>query len=231
MLPIQISTPKLEGVLQVSKWLKVQVLLDADEMSELISALGPVFFVSASAPVQAEEAVISADMFLKKYAEYVSLLKQGQIPSVEEFRRYFSCALSSDLESFYAMAMEDGRYLIKPRKPVVQLQAHHFFYSTLDGQFHPMVLSNESVSWGLQFSYPQLFQDPATRQVVRVGDAFPNTVLFAKLQKWMRSATLPTPFIVQNKRTNSPIRIGRKSLSWIKSHPQLKQREINVLEL
>lgn len=231
MIPIPISTPKTEGVLQVSKWLKIQVLLDADEMQDLTNALQPVYFVSASAPVTAEEAVIEAGDFLQKYAEYVSLLKRGQVPAAEDFRRYFSCALSADLQAFYAMAVGDGRYLIKPRKPVVQLQAHHFFYSPLDQQFHPMVLSSESVSWGIQYSYPQLFQDPVTRQIVKVGEAFPNTALFAKLQKWIRSATLPTPFMAGGKRTNSPIRIGKKSLSWIKTHPQLKQREINVLEL
>lgn len=228
-MTIQISNLKIEGVLQVSKWLKFQVLLDAEEMQDLLQALSPVFFVSVSAPVKPEEAII--DDFLKKYGEYVALLKEGRIPPVEDFRRYFSCALSADLESFYAIDMGDGRQLIKPRRPVIQLQAHHFFYSTLDQKFHPMVLSNESISWGLQFSYPQLFQDPVTRKIVKVGETFPNTALFSRLQKWMRNATLPTPFVAQGKRTNSPIRIGKKSLSWIKNHPQLKQREIDVLEL
>jgi hypothetical protein len=228
--PIRISSPKVEGMLQVSKWLKVQVLLDSDEMQELLSVLSPVYFVVASELITADDAVISADSFLHKYAEYIRLLKQGQVPAPEDFRKYFSCALSTTLEPFYAIDAGKEKYLVKPLKPVVQLQAHHFFYSDLDGKFHPMVLSEDSVSWGVQFSYPQLFQDPKTRQVVKVTDTleFPNSALFSKLMKWLRSSTLPTPFEVGGVRINSPIRIGKKSLAWIKNHPQLQKKGIIV---
>jgi hypothetical protein len=229
-LPIQISSPKTEGILQVSKWIKIQVLLDLSEMQQLLQALGSIFFVVVSEPVAADEAVVLPQDFFKKYTDYVHLLKQGQAPNVDEFRRYFSCALSSSLETFYAIAAGNDKFLIKPKKPVVQLQTHHFFYSTLDGKFHPMVLSPESISWGLQLSYPQLFQDPVTRQIVKVTDSsdFPNTAMFSKLLKWMRSFTLPTPFEVEGVRINSPMRIGKQALAWIKNHPQLKQKGIQV---
>lgn len=228
--PIRISSPKTEGILQVSKWTKVQVLLDAEEMHGLLEGLGNIYFVPVSEPVKAEEGVISGSDFLKKYTNYISLLKQGQVPPPEEFRRLFSCALSSTLDCFYAIPAGEGKFLIKPTKPVLQLQAHHFFYSDLDGKFHPMVLSPESISWGLQVSYPQLFQDPRTRKVVKVVDSpdFPNSALFLKLFRWMRSFTLPTPFQVNGRRVNAPIRIGKQSLAWIKNHPQLKQRGIQV---
>jgi len=232
-LPIQISSPKTEGILQVSKWIKTQVLLDVDEMQQLLQALGSVFFVVTSEPVAADEAVILPDDFLKKYTDYIHLLKQGQVPSVNEYRRCFSCALSSSLETFYAVAAGTDRFLIRPKKPVVQLQAHQFFYSDIDGKLHPMVLSAESISWGLQFSYPQFFQDPVSRQIIRITDSahFPNTALFTKLAKWMRSHSLPTPFEVKGVRINSPMRIGKQSLAWIKSHPQLKQKDIQVATL
>ncbi len=230
--PFRISSPKTEGILQVSKWLKVQVLLDAEEVKSLLEALGTVHFVVVSEPISVSEAVISSSLFLEKYREYVELLKQGSVPPTEQFRRPFSSAMTTTLESFYAIPAGE-KYLIKPIKPVVQLQAHHFFYSSLDGKFHPMVLSPESISWGLQFSYPQLFQDPQTRQVIRVTDTpdFPNSALFSKLQKWIRSETLPTPFQVGGIRVNPPIRIGKKTLAWIKNHPQLKQRGIQIYSM
>jgi hypothetical protein len=229
-LPIRISSPKTEGVLQVSKWLKVQVLLDADEMQQLIQTLGVVFFVVVSELIKADEAVIAPSSFLEKYADYVYLLKQGQIPIAEEYRRFFSCAMSINLETFYAIAASHDKFLIKPKKPILQLQAHCFFYSDFDDKFHPMVLSADSISWGLQISYPQLFQDPMTHQVVKVIDSsdFPNTAMFTKLLKWMRDFTLPTPFEVKGVRVNSPIRIGKRSLAWIKNHPQLKQKDIQL---
>ena len=110
------------------------------------------------------------------------------------------------------------------------MQAHHFFFSPLDGKFHPMVLSNESISWGIQFSYPQLYQDPESRQIIKVSDGsvFPNTPLFSKLMKWMRSHTLPTPFLIEESRVNAPIRIGKSALTWIENHPQLKEKGIGI---
>ncbi len=232
MLDIRLSTPKAEGVLQVSKWLKVQVLLDSDEMQELLSSLGEVHFVCVSEPVQADDAVISAELFQEKYKEYVHLLKQGQVPSSNTFRRYFSSALTTELDAFYAISVGGDKYLIKPIKPVIQLQAHCFFYSQQDGKFHSMVLSEESISWGLQFSFPQLFQDFKTRKIGKVSTQpeFYNAALFSKVMKWMRSNTLPTPFEVNGVRTNSPIRIGKKSLAWIKSHPQLQKKGIAIAE-
>jgi hypothetical protein len=228
--PMRISSPKVEGILQVSKWLKIQVLLGVEEMEELLLFLHPVNFVVVSEFVSADEAVISADCFLHKYADYNRFLKQGQVPPPEDFRKHFSCAMTTSLEDFYAIAAGGEKFLIKPLRPVVQLQAHHFFYSDLDRKFHPMVLSEESVTWGLQFSYPQLFQDPHTRQIVKVVNApeFPNSALFSKLSKWIRSFTLPTPFEVGDLRVNSPIRIGKKSRAWIENHPQLKKKGIVV---
>jgi hypothetical protein len=229
-LSIRISSLKTEGILQVSKWLKVQILLDTDEMEALLKILEPVFFVVVSEPVKADETVITPGTFLSKYADYIDLLKQGQVPPAGEFRRFFSSAISSSLETFYAIPVSNDKFLIKPSKPVLQLQAHHFFYSDLDGKFHPMVLSADSISWGLQISYPQLYQDPITRQVSKVIDSpiFPNTAVFTKLLKWMRSHTLPTPFQVKGARINSPIRVGKKSLAWLKNHPQLKQKGIDL---
>jgi hypothetical protein len=229
-MSFRLSTPKEEGILQVSKWIKVQVFLNLEEMKELIQELEPLFFVIVSEPVKMEESILSTQAFLEKYAEYVHLLEQGQAPPVDEFRRFFSSAMTTTLEGFYALSTGNGKFLIKPNKPVVQLQAHHFFYSDLDGKFHPMVLSPESISWGIQFSYPQLYQDPKTRQVIKVANTpeFPNTALFSKLMKWMRNSTLPTPFEIKGVRINSPIRVGKKSLAWIKSHPQLKQKNIHI---
>ncbi len=231
--PIRISSPKQEGILQVSKWLKVQVLLDSFEMQDLLNTLGEVFFVTVSEPITARGAVITPEFFLRKYTDYVDLLKQGQVPKAEDFRQVFSSALTSTLDPFYAITTSSEKFLIKPTKPVIQLQAHHFFYSDLDHKFHPMVLSSDSISWGLQFSYPQLFQDPIARKVIKVTDTleFPNTALYSKLMKWMRNATLSTPFVVKEARTNSPIRIGKKALAWIANHPQLKMKGIQIFQL
>lgn len=231
--PLRISSPKDEGVLHVSKWSKCQVLLDVEEMAQLLQELEPVLFFMASEPVQPSEGILNAKAFLSLYASYIEALRAGHVPDVSLLRRPFSSVLSATPEALYALCVGKERYLIKPIKPVVQLQAHHFFYSSLDGKFHPMVLSTESVTWGIQFSYPQFYQDPRTAHILNVSDAkeCPNTSLFTYLVKWMRKNTVPTPFLVDGKRKNVPMRLGKACFSWIDRHPQLHVQGLEVSSL
>lgn len=230
MSPLRISTPQIEGSLQVSKQLKFQVLLDVSEMRELLQNLAPVHICVVSEPTPLDRALIPAEEFLEVYGSYVAGIKEGKMLDEKLLRRYFSSGWTSELDAVYAMAVSAEKYLVKPLKPLIQLQGHHFFYSDLDKQFHPMVLSQESVSWGIQFSYPQLCQDPKTSDILKVGkgEDFPNTALFAALTKWLREHTLPTPFVIDGKRTNAPIRLGKQCLNWIGKHPQLTQKGIEI---
>ncbi len=229
--PIRVSTPKQEGLLQVSKWLKFQVLLDPEEMRELLDR--DLYLVNASEIISSSEALVAKEHFLEEYATYANALAQGRVPNETEFRSLFSTTLTADLAALYAIEVKQDRYLLKQIQPVIQMQAHSFFYSRIDGKFHPLVLSAESVTWGIQLAYPQLYQDPKTQKIVKVfeGDAFANTQLFQQMQRWMRDATLPTPFEVNGVRTNSTIRIGKKAMKWIENHPQLKEKEVNVVPL
>jgi len=220
----RISTPAEEGVLSVSKWLKVQVLLDISEMNELIKALPPFFSFPAGQIVAAENAFVREAQFLANYTAYIEALKK------EELLQLKPLFWTTSLDMLYAMQVGENKFLIKPLKPVIQLQAHHFFYSELDKKFHPMVLSKESVSWGLQFSYPQIYEDPKTHLFSKVNNSleFPNTELFLALTRWLRAHSMPTPFIVEGQKVNVPIRIGKKAFSWINVHPQLKLKGISV---
>lgn len=230
MSPLRISTPQIEGSLQVSKQIKFQVLLDDSEMRALLNDLAPVHVCVVSEPTPLDCALISTEEFLDVYGRYVAGIKENQMLDEKPLRRYFSSAWTSKLNAVYAMGVSSEKYLVKSIKPLIQLQGHHFFYSKLDKKFHPMALSQDSVSWGIQFSYPQLCQDPKTSDILKVGkgEDFPNTALFNALAKWLREHTLPTPFVVDGKRTNAPIRLGKRCLSWIGKHPQLVQKGIEV---
>jgi hypothetical protein len=230
MTSLRISSPHEEGVLQVSKWLKYQVLLSEQEMKGLLDALKPLFIAVGSEPVTLENAFIAPEEFLRIYTGYVQALAQGVFPEDKNLRRTFSSVFTETLDALYAMPVGNDKFLIKSIRPTIQLQAHQFFYSTLDGKFHPMVLGKESVLWGVQFAYPQLCQDPRSKKIAKVdmSPEFPNTALFSRLTRWMRDHTMPTPFVVGEVRTQVPIRIGRECLAWIDQHPQLKEKGIQV---
>lgn len=226
----RISTPAQEGILRVSKWLKFQVLLNEEEMHALFSHLGSFSIYLVSGWVRREQASLSKEAFLSLYSRYVSYLKRGEVPPVEEFKIPFSSILTRTADLLYAQDVGQERYLIKALRPVIQLQAHHFFLSEVDYKYHPMVQSHESISWGLQISYPQIFQDPKSADFskVTVCEAFPNSEFFILLTKWLRQHTLPTPFVYRGVQTYVPIRIGKQCVSWINCHPQLLKRKLGV---
>ena len=227
----RISTPQNEGQLRVSKWLKFQVLLDADEMEDLFRELGPFFIFLVSEVVSKETALLEHAQFLAGYRHYIEILKKGEIPENNQFRKIFSSVFTTTPDIMYAQDLGKERYLIKALKPVIQLQAHHFFLSDIDGKYHPMVLSDQSFSWGLQFSYPQIYQDPKSTEFSKVTTSaeFPNTELFVRLTKALRKNSMPTPFSYKGVKTYVPIRIGKKCLSWIANHAQLKKRGLEVV--
>jgi hypothetical protein len=233
MLPLKLSTPAKEGPFRVSKWLKHQVLLDDEEMKQLLLDLPEFKFYMVSEPVSAAEIELTSQQFLESYKRYVQPLKVGQLPEEDLVRRHFSVAASCSSDALYSMEIKSqkDRFLVLPSKPVVQLQLHRFFLSTADGKFYPMVLSADSITWGIQFSYPQLYQDPKTCEITKVaGDPqFSNTSLFQSIVKWLRDHSMPTPFLHESKRVNVPMRIGKRCLEWINRHPGLINRGLSVV--
>lgn len=222
-----------EQPMQASKWLKNQVLLDSHEMELFLNHLEeqrPLYIFLTGCLIKPGEGLISKPQFLETYAAYINDLKEGSLPNSEAYRQLFSAIFTHSLEALYEVALSKEKHLIRTSKPVVQLQAHSFDYSEFDGKFRPMVLGSESVLWGLQFSYPQIFQNSRTKEVEQIGDtdSFPNTKLFRTIQKWLRQNTLPTPFLVEDRLTNVPMRIGKECLNWINKHPQLLKKNIKV---
>ncbi len=230
--PLNISSPATRGIFQASKWLHAQVLLDENEMKALCAHLGDFSIHSVSGLVEEPHGYISVDEFVDEYSLYVGALKKGVEPDEKRCRPFFSTVFTRDTDCLYAMHAAN-KYLIKPLLPIIQLQLHHVFHSSVDGKFYPKVHGTDSISWGLQFSYPQIFQDPLTREIVKVDKSprFPNTTLFAELMKWVRAHTLPTPFVIDNQRMNQPIRLGKQCWEWIAHHPHLKQKNITVAPL
>lgn len=213
-----------------SKWLSVALLIDSDEMKSLFDALGDFLIFTVGTVVKKETGPVSHETFLSCYKDYIETLKSGRLPEDSTYRTLFASVLTVALDHVYAMHVGTDGQLIRISKPVVQLQAHNLDYSKADGKFRPMVFGKDSVLWGIQFSYPQLFEDPETHAVHKVddNDQFPNTALFRALQKWTRQHTVPTPFIVNEKVVNVPMRLGKHCFTWINKHPQLEKKGLKV---
>lgn len=214
-------------MLNVSKWVKLPLLVDSSEMENLFAVLPPFQLYSVQKVTARGEGIVAQDAFLRDYARYIEILKRGGIPE-RTFGPIFSLALSVTEEAFFAMLVEGERQLYKPTLPVVQMQAHAVRYSSADKSFRSQLFGSDGISWGIQLGYPQIYQDPKTDAIFATRD-LPNGALFHAIQKWVRSNTSPTPFVADGVKQNVPIRLGKECFSWINSHPQLKQGGISVV--
>lgn len=228
MTPLRISTPE-ETPLQASKWLQCPALLDGDEMEQLLNNLNPFSFFLCGAVCKMDQEPLSKNEFLKHYTAYIKTLKNGQLPDPQTYRPWFSPIMTVSTDSLYAIPLSNNQQLLRISKPVIQLQSHNIDFSLLDKKFRSMVFGSDSIPWGIQFSYPQIFQgnDLIVEQTKNSANC-PNTALFQQLQKWIRNNTIPTPFEVEGIRYNAPMRLGKKCLSWINCHPQLVKKGISV---
>ncbi len=217
------SDPKFS----VSKWLKHQVLLDSSEMTTLLDELACEIY-NVSSIVPQEELKISHEKFLAAYTKYIDDLKEGKIPAPD--RSIFSAVMTIEPDAVYAKEVQPGRWMAKLKRPVVQLQNHRFFASKLDHKIHPMVMSEGSIQWGLQFAFPQIFFDGSGGSYTKTSDEnqFPNFALFGKIIKWLRTHSVPTTFIWEGQKIATPIRLGKACFAWIDNHPQMKEQGIKV---
>lgn len=232
-IPLRQGTA-LEKPLQASKWLQLQMLVSSKELGNLFAfleeSLTPFLLYSCGAVYPKGKGQVSKKEFLDLYEVYINSLMSGCTPDLVSYRKLFSPAMTVTSDALFTIPVDEDRQIIRVAKPVVQLQANNIDYSSVDKKFHSMVFGIDSIAWGIQFSYPQLFQDNETKQVeiVKNSPAFPNTALFQLLQKWMRQQTIPTPFIAEGKAINVPMRLGKECLGWINRHPQLILKDISV---
>ncbi len=216
-------------VLKASKWQKVALLVEVDEMKALLSAISPLFIIKTSGLIKEGEEIISNEEFLDVYSLYLSCLKKGEEAKDPRLNPYFSSIWTVTPDVVYGVKIKDRHSLVKLYKPAVQLQGHRFNYSTADQTFRSMVFGVDSISWGLQFSYPHLYQDDEMQAItIKECPDFPNTSLFKKIQQWARNYTIPTPIVADGKRVNVPFRLGKECLSWVHNHPQLRAKNLII---
>jgi len=221
MIP-RISTPSQEGFYQASKWLKFQVLVDRSELSELFQRMGNFGIYPLTGLLDEPQVLMPKETFLSEYGSWIGGLQQGIIPTDVQLRKILACAWSADANALWLQPVPKEKFLMKISQPVIQCQTHSFTYSEVDGVFRPMSMGLNAIFWGIQISYPQIYQDPKSMELLKVGESA-NSYLFSTIRQWVRDVTRPTPFVVSGLKTNVPIRTGKQCFAWIDAHSQLKQ--------
>ena len=196
-------------VMEASQWLKTEVLLEKDEMTALLDHVKGELFISGKIE-KYENLYLPKKEFLDIYADYLYALK-NKLTFKAPFASFF---ITQDDQSFQCKQISDERCMLHLIAPVLQVQWHSFYFSKEEEKIRPMVLGPGSISWGLQFMMPQLFQKD--RRIVKAlhPDAVPNSALFQRFRRWVRHHTSSTVFHWQDKKIRSPLRLGAACQDW-----------------
>ncbi len=201
---MQIEIVKKKSEYRVSKSLTCALLLDPKEFERFSSDLGD-FYLFETGDLLSSIEDYKKRIFCSTYREYFESLSSQSIRKVPTF------LLTANPNDVYAFEARADKYIIYPRYPVIQVREHHFTVAS-DGEIHPMVFGKDAVSFGLIFSYPQIFYDTKEKKIVEVFKEkdLPNTILFKKIQLWAREYTKPARFIINGTKVNATFRIGKE---------------------
>lgn len=226
MTSLQKSTIQAEGEYKCSKWQTLAILFSKEELESLLSSLGECFFLPVAEPVIEGEECVSGNKIIKLYEEYLSWIRKTEELPPAEVRRFFSLGLTSSLDDVYVVPVGKDKVFVRPKRPIIQLQLYRCYLAP-DGVFHPMILHPDSFSFGLQFAYPQIYEDPKTHQFHKVflEEGFSNTQLYKKVVAWSRENT--KPFNLQEGGV-APFRLGKKEENPLSYHLGLQKALFRV---
>lgn len=213
--------------MQASKWIKIGVLVTQEELAALLESERALLFPFGRV-MQKEEVPMTTERCLQLYGQWLAAFRRGESPDMAAVCHLpIAWSVTSDAVSW--KELPQGRCVVTPKQPVVQIQAHSFRYSPLDHSIRSMVLSRDAIAWGLQFSYPQIYQEPETMDIVST-QGFPNARLFQRVRAWIRNQTQPTPFVIEGKVVMSPLRIGKGIYLEMERHPHLIAAGLSLRE-
>jgi hypothetical protein len=228
---IRQSTLSVEGQCPVSMWLSTALFLSASEMSQFLEALGPFFILQTDVVLDISDGIVDRQDFLKAYSEYVEDIKEGRSINEKKVKKYFQAVWTLSLDAVYSIKVPENRHIIKQVHPSIIVQHHKLHYSTDDHKFRSMVLGIDAFTFGIQISYPQLYQDPKSMELKKIllDNSFYNTELYKKIKMWIRSNTRPISFLINEKKWTIPQRIGKEALAFINNHLGLIKNQLKVL--
>lgn len=225
MPDLETSTPAREGVFRGSRWLQVAVLLEGVELLDLLQTFSNLQVFVTSGVVGKGQEQVTAEDYCIRYENHLKAIQASQ--RVESSS--LAISLSVCPSCLYVMSVGEQGRLVRVRRPVIEVRPHSLGYCKLDGKFRSMIRGESAIFWGIELSYPQLYQSPQSGEILATTDpaAFPNALIFRNIQRWMRQHTRPTPFIVEGRVLPISARLGRRC-EWAYQHPQLLQQGIGL---
>lgn len=227
---IQVSSIEKEGILKASKYLRLQMLLEKEELKALFAEFSDFYLVYHSKISEKNTSKVDKDVYLALYGNYIDKLKKDPSLLTRNELMDLSLCFSKTLDAFFSIPIDGNKELIKLRSPAILVQPFSFFYEKGQGSIFTTVHSQNRVLWGIECSFPQFYQDPKTLDTIEIlkDKTDPNTQMFKSLQRWVRRNTEPVCLLINGQEQIHPFRLGSSCFSWINEYPLLATYDLKV---
>lgn len=192
---------------QASLHLSYGILLTSEELSLLLGSLEPLgdFSIFGSGVLLPQDKLEQSP---KNLVEIYKKYLEGSV-SLPEHKAALSSVWSMDHEAVALREIATDKWQVVRRLPVVQLNRFQFRFDSKTDRFFMQSFSQETLFWGLEFKYPQLFLDPITSKLIKVlKEPYLNTLLWKGIHQWIRNHTVPVQFVTEEGKRIAPFRIG-----------------------
>ncbi len=204
------SIPHLsnENLLQArfSKWISIDLLIDPAEMGQLLDICTPIFLLTMQNINSENPFILAKEQFLQVYADYIHKLRQGLVPTYNDYKKVFHLFLSANLDQIFLKSLTVDKSTLVFNCPLIEVKPISLLVSKADHSIRSSPVTPDGILWGLRFSFPQLMQDAHSLETQKIDfQTHYNGLLFKKIRKWVRDFTTPISFIFDAKKITLPV--------------------------
>ncbi len=215
-----------KSVLQASKWLEIPMLLTPDDFLKMLVFLEGTILSPLGNLVNENELCIDPLELSKVYANVCQLAFENKLISRDLIKK-LSLRIICKKENLIACELAQGRFIVHEQVPAIKMQALFLNYSKEENKIRSRVLGANQIFWGVELSFPQIYQDPLTFKMKDSWNITEESKLFKSLQKWAREHTKPSKFQFDKVSQSTAFRRS-KSLD-IETYPALALHKICVI--
>ncbi len=205
------------------------VLLSVEDLAALFKELEPFEFYNVSSVQTHHEPKMTSDDFLEFYQRYLEALFSNQPLVEEEIRKMFSWAIASSKEAFHRQELPSSRFLLKPKRAVIQWQPLGLFISSLDKKIHTKTFAKQVQSFGVKWSFAHIYEIKQEHKVVEVGPGDPEWEKFMVFRRFVRQNTEPLQLRLGSQREVYPFRFSSQLKSRLSGIAFFKEHQLEVV--
>jgi hypothetical protein len=197
-------------MINYSNILSFYVLFSKDDLKEAFHVLEGFNFYNVSSVFPKVEKMPSKEDFLAFYESFLEALFTNNPIDNEKLKKMFSMAISSSEAFFTKKECSNDRLLMKPNRPVIQMQPCGLFSSSIDHELHAKSYAKDALCFGIKFSIALTYEDAIKHKIYHLEFTDREYQAFNELRRLVRHKTYPLTVMIDQEKKVYPYRFSHE---------------------